>query len=576
MSNYLDSINSISNTLGLADLEDSIVINADKSFDIGEEYPKLLGMTYDHCSNMVTFELPESIEGYALVKDNFNAILKWQIGSKKGAVKLNIDEQDAKLQATWIVEKQILSQKGKLSFNIEIAVVDTEFRQLFVWNTLPCEYFSIEQSIFVEEVDGIDIETAGDAIAKLVPTTEAVTISPREGEVITVKHNERTIECTLGEDGEFDYSLGVAYDHCSRKLKVVLADYPEIENKKVIVKWENSKGTTGIQILEEDAENDCYYWLPDKRVLTQAGSLKIQIVVVTLNDENAIEYLHGSQMLNKFKVEAGIYNKDLDSRYDGSNGINPNYSDLFKMATGNNKEPLQITTLDLEDATYLSLNPHMTNDSNAPYITRSQEWSSLLEIGTLKANKVTTIGPFGLHNIACGNCNFDELVKIEKGGFSYSSIADPIVFPKVTQLGQYAFTGISGRTIALPNLKSLEGVLGAFGYAHLTSISLPALTGQVSLGNFSNCKAQIIDLGLTTYLTDTIVSASNLEILILRGKCNLAASSAFKNTPFVTKPTACKIYVSKDYVSFYQTATNWSQLFANGVDLRQLEGSAYA
>lgn len=573
MSNYLDSINSISNTLGLADLESSIVINADKSFDIGEGYPKLLGMTYDHCSNMVTFQLPESIEGYALVKNSFNVILKWQIGSKKGAVKLNIDEQDAKLQATWIVEKQILSQKGKLSFNIEIAVVDTEFRQLFVWNTLPCDYFSIEQSIFVEEVDGNDIETAGGAIAKLVPTTEAVTISPREGEVITVKHNERTIECTLGEDGEFDYSLGVAYDHCSRKLKVVLADYPEIENKKVIVKWENSKGASGTQILEEDVENDCYYWLPDKRALTQAGSLKIQIVVVTLNDENVIQYLHGSQVLNKFKVEAGIYNKELDSRYEGSNGINPNYSDLLKMATGNNKQPLQITTLDLEDATYLSLNPHLTTNTNTPSGVRPAGESSFLTIGTLKANKVTTIGRLGLYNIICNCYNFDELVKIEDGGFMYSSIGQPIVFPKVTELGTRAFLGISCDSITLSNLTTLPGGSGLFSHSNLKQIHLPNLTGEATFRQFSNSKTELIDLGLIENLSGGTASGlESLKTLILRAECALSTTGIFNGTPFKTAPTECVIYVPKELLTQYQNATNWSALYESGVTFASLGG----
>ena len=148
--------------------------------------------------------------------------------------------------------------------------------------------------------------------------------------------------------------------------------------------------------------------------------------------------------------------------------------------------------------------------------------------------------------------------------YSCPSLTNITIPDGVTSIGSYALNNCPALTsIIIPDGVTSIGN-SAFSYcSSLTNITIP--DGVTSIGDsaFSNCSA----------LTDIVIKSTP----------SLANANAFSN---LYKDYL--IYVPKDYLSFYSSATNWTQLYEQGkivaiedyinylknigIDVREFEG----
>lgn len=160
-----------------------------------------------------------------------------------------------------------------------------------------------------------------------------------------------------------------------------------------------------------------------------------------------------------------------------------------------------------------------------------------------------------------------------------------------------------------PTLQRIEftKVKTIYGYAirdnkALTSVRFPALTTLSSSDQFTNCPSLIdvymplvealsnfcffncsklpsIILPKVNKLNSSCFSgcrALNTVVLKNDSVCALGSVDAFANTPFASGGTGGTVYVPAALISAYQTATNWSTLYAAGTcNFVAIEGSEY-
>ena len=128
-----------------------------------------------------------------------------------------------------------------------------------------------------------------------------------------------------------------------------------------------------------------------------------------------------------------------------------------------------------------------------------------------------------------------------------------------------------------PKMKTVESS-GFHSCEKLTHIYAP-IAEAIKDNTFYKCTAlTIIDLPKAAYISQGAFSSSALCVLILRNSslCALRNISAFNNTPFAANGTGGTIYSPAALIESYQTATNWSTLYAAGnCNFVAIEGSEY-
>ena len=153
--------------------------------------------------------------------------------------------------------------------------------------------------------------------------------------------------------------------------------------------------------------------------------------------------------------------------------------------------------------------------------------------------------------------NDDSLNAIGIYAFYDCSALTSVDFPSVTSIGTYAFYNCSKLTsVDFPALTSI-GTYAFFYCSELTSVDFPALT---SIGSYA------------------FHYCSKLTTIILRSQtlCTLSNTSAFTGSPFASNGTGGTVYVPQALIEQYQTATNWSTLYASGkCNFVAIEGSEY-
>lgn len=156
-----------------------------------------------------------------------------------------------------------------------------------------------------------------------------------------------------------------------------------------------------------------------------------------------------------------------------------------------------------------------------------------------------------------------------------------VILPNVTALDQRAFNGVATiETLSLPSVQDIGAY--AFGYLNkLTELYLPSL-GSGALTNefyvFQDCTRLVtLDLG---HVSGSITGASlqgcsSLVSLILRGSSVLSLGNVnvFNSTKYATSGSGgAYVYVPSSLISSYQSATNWTTLYAAHSDMfRALE-----
>lgn len=184
---------------------------------------------------------------------------------------------------------------------------------------------------------------------------------------------------------------------------------------------------------------------------------------------------------------------------------------------------------------------------------------------------------------------------------SYTSLKS-VDFPNAKSLGAYAFNGCTGITaFSAPKVTSI-GTYGFYNVAALTKIYFPEMLSvgtyafrqcrkitrayfpkATSVGTYalSRCNVlSVVDLGQVSTIAGSVFAEDYaIKTLILRksdGIVTLSATSAFTSTPFATNGSGGTVYCPSALIEAYQTAANWSTLFAAGTcTFVPLEGSIY-
>ena len=258
-------------------------------------------------------------------------------------------------------------------------------------------------------------------------------------------------------------------------------------------------------------------------------------------------------------------------------GYNWALADIKAWATAHEGECLQVgaiyTTTDGEDHNYWN-NPRLTT---AATISKHKRGTTIIKDSAFNSYySLTSISlPEGVTTIR--NSAFIRC-------YSLTSISIP---EGVTSIEDNAFSGcVSLASISLP--KGVTSIGGsAFNYCYsLTNLSLPE--GVTTIGNsaFNNCYSLAsisIPEGVTSIGDSAFYNCYSLTDIVIKGTPTLANTNAVNG---IYKDYL--IYVPKDYLSFYSSATNWTQLYEQGrivaiedyidylksigIDVREFEG----
>lgn len=193
---------------------------------------------------------------------------------------------------------------------------------------------------------------------------------------------------------------------------------------------------------------------------------------------------------------------------------------------------------------------------------------------------VESIGEYAFNSCTgLTELNFPVATSVGSYAFGACNNVVSVNMPNVKTLGKNAFiNAYKIETLNLPEIESVQsGALRAC--SALTSVNLPKVT---SVGDtaFYGCKAlTVIDFPLLASIAaQGFTSCSALATLILRSEtvCTLANTNAFNSTPFASGGSGGTVYVPAALVESYQTAANWSTLYAAGsCTFVAIEGSEY-
>ena len=153
--------------------------------------------------------------------------------------------------------------------------------------------------------------------------------------------------------------------------------------------------------------------------------------------------------------------------------------------------------------------------------------------------------------------------------------------PKVTKINGSAFNYCTTMTsISAPKVEELAGTYVISNCGQLTNLTFPSLTAMNSGDALrNNGKVAVMDLNVIPSINPRAFSNdASLETLILRNTSvvSLGNITAFDGTPAKVGGTGMNVYVPSALISTYQTASNWSTIYArNTMTFVAIEGSYY-
>ena len=156
------------------------------------------------------------------------------------------------------------------------------------------------------------------------------------------------------------------------------------------------------------------------------------------------------------------------------------------------------------------------------------------------------------------------VTSISAGAFqSCYSLTSINVPDGVTSIGSYAFLSCT----SLTSINIPDGVTSISNYAFqycysLTAINIP--DGVTSIGNnaFQNCYSLTsinVPDGVTSISAGAFQNCRELYDVVIHGKPALSNTNAFNGAP-----STQKLYVHRSDLSWFETATNWSTIYAQG------------
>lgn len=156
-----------------------------------------------------------------------------------------------------------------------------------------------------------------------------------------------------------------------------------------------------------------------------------------------------------------------------------------------------------------------------------------------------------------GNVTLDTATRVKEYAFKDCVALTGMHLSNCTYIGNHPFEGsgitymVSEKTVTGSNFEAFQNA------AQLAIVDID-MSGQFSTGYFKN---------------DVLLATIILRHSTVTG---LASAAAFDSTPFAANGTGGTAYVPSALISAYQSATNWSTLYAaETIDFVAIEGSQY-
>jgi hypothetical protein len=223
---------------------------------------------------------------------------------------------------------------------------------------------------------------------------------------------------------------------------------------------------------------------------------------------------------------------------------------------------------------------------------RDRAFYNCLKLKSIIAPNATGVGSSAFYNAGLETADLPNVTTIDDSGFYGCKQLRTINIPLAEHIEDRVFQGCTAlAALDLPNVttvfnsafqdcKALVSVnlpratridnKAFYGCTSLVSVNIPSFsppTNPTSL--FYGCSSlPNVDLpqGITKVVTTMFKGCTVLKTLILRREsiCTLSATDAFDGTPFASGGTGGKVLVPRALIESYETATNWSTLYAAG------------
>ena len=163
---------------------------------------------------------------------------------------------------------------------------------------------------------------------------------------------------------------------------------------------------------------------------------------------------------------------------------------------------------------------------------------------------------------------------------------ESVVFPSgqtgIQWMGSRAFSGCKSLKEVYISVSCTFSTLATYLFADCTALTkfvAPLIRTSTTPGMFRGCSALTLVDVMGGGLGQTYFErCSSMTTLVLRNDTvvTLANINAFQGTPFASGGTGGRVYVPAALIESYQTATNWSTLYASGTcNFAAIEGSEY-
>ena len=157
----------------------------------------------------------------------------------------------------------------------------------------------------------------------------------------------------------------------------------------------------------------------------------------------------------------------------------------------------------------------------------------------------------------------DSVTSIGNNAFQYCTSLENINIPgSVTRIEGYAFYCCT--SLENINIPGSVTSIGNYAFQYCTSlenINIPGSVTRIGQNAFAYC-ASLENINIPDSVTsignNAFQSCTSLNGIVIQGKPELSNVNAFDNIY-----SDCLIYVPRDYLSWYENATNWTTLYNN-------------
>lgn len=160
-------------------MKEHVIINKDRTVNVPNSLQRL-GVQYDHNVNTIIFDCPRyPDEDLTVDMSKMQIFINYMLPNKKlGAsqgVNVEIDPEDNTLMHfSWKITRAITQYKGVLSTLVCIKQVDDDGNEVYHWNTVMFQRFTVDEGMECTEVIA---DEHGDIIASILERLDNLSVN---------------------------------------------------------------------------------------------------------------------------------------------------------------------------------------------------------------------------------------------------------------------------------------------------------------------------------------------------------------------------------------------------------------